>query len=235
MKEEKTCPKSFKTIKTPFRFLTTTDVVYAYFLYCAKSMIGELDDLQKERVKGLSELDLLKKCVKGLHQHRMQNDVCKEAAERLQKTNILNLKFVDFEELYCMVKNLIKGINGIGDLTVYDTSKRIGHLLAYPVYPEQYVYSVRGAAVGAEKLLGRKVAFREPISEYTPYFNIPSLFIEDILCIFKDYLTLGGINTQTIQPKLINKLLPCCGNGGGSSCYTILKKQKFILTSDEES
>ncbi len=235
MKEVQTI-RSLQTAEggRPSRKLDISDIVHTYFFYCAKGMIGELERLLNEKNKASNEYELLKKCVKGPHQRRMKSEVCLTAAKILEDSKILHLRFADFEELYCMVKNLLNGVNGIGDLTVYDVSKRIGHIIEHPVYPEQYVYSSRGAAIGASGLLGRKIAFREPTSVYAPYFNVPSIFIEDILCIFKDYFALGGINSQKTLHSLIKKLSPCCSSGSGLSCYNVLKKQKFILDTDED-
>lgn len=103
--------------------------------------------------------------------------------------NKISEVFEDFEELYDYISLVISGISGIGPLTVYDTAKRIGHLFDNPIYPKQNVYLAAGAMEGAKSLLNsKKLHFREPICKFTPFFgSFPSIFIEDMLCIYKNF------------------------------------------------
>jgi hypothetical protein len=70
--------------------------------------------------------------------------------------------------------------------------------------PCQYVYLCAGAMDGAKALLGRNnLKFREPTKVFEPYFGTcPSIFIEDILCIFKDsFSTLPSVKLKDILKK----------------------------------
>ena len=160
----------------------------------------------KVNITGLDlKEDVIRKCICNRHGH--QYCIPNEAVEKatsvlinaqiidknssvglLVNNNMLNNKFADFEHLYDTILMLIGSIKGIGPLTVYDTAKRIGHLLNPPIYPEMYVYLSSGALEGAKGLLGRNdLKFREPICIFAPYFgSLPSIFIEDILCVYKD-------------------------------------------------
>lgn len=202
--------------------MTTFDLVDIYLFNCVStkykkfsnsskccSMVEEMNDVRSLYESGASIKDVLTNCVCDRHGHQycISDDAVKDAVEKLMdgKCTIggmtttpfidANNKFVqfdDFEELYHFVKNTIGSITGIGPLTVYDTAKRIGHLLKEPVYPSQYVYLSAGAARGAKELLGYSPLFREPTSKFTPFFGtFPSIFIEDILCIFEDELKRG--------------------------------------------
>lgn len=114
--------------------------------------------------------------------------------------------FEDFEELYDFISLVISGIPGIGPLTVYDTAKRIGHLFEIPIYPKLYVYLASGAMDGAKALLKTKdLRFREPIYKFAPFFGtFPSIFIEDMLCIYKKVFvncSIDPINKEILLKK----------------------------------
>lgn len=147
---------------------------------------------------------VLRKCVRGImargHQYCISAVSVNNAVDALYKGTFKSRKgklekfitggriyenFEDFEELYDAVKNLIS-ISGIGGVTIYDTARRIGHILYTPIYPQQFVYlpanKVRNAA---SYIVEKEVEGKEPASLFFPYFGtLPPLFIEDILCIF---------------------------------------------------
>ena len=169
------------------------------------TMIEEMNEIKQLYQAGTNIEDVIRKCICNRHGH--QYCIPNEAVEKatsvllnaqiidknssvgpLVNNNMLNNKFADFEHLYDTILMLIGSIKGIGPLTVYDTTKRIGHLLNPPIYPEMYVYLSSGALEGAKGLLGRNdLKFREPICIFAPYFgSLPSIFIEDILCVYKD-------------------------------------------------
>ena len=169
------------------------------------SMVEEMNDIRQLYKKKGNIDDVLKKCVCNRHGHQycIPEDAVNDAVIALKQSMFINssLKevpfiqknriyegFIDFEELYDFIHSVIGNINGIGPLTIYDTARRIGHLFKSPIYPEMYVYLSAGAKEAAEHLLNKKpLKFREPICLFTPFFGtFPSIFIEDILCIFKD-------------------------------------------------
>lgn len=174
------------------------------------SMVEEMNEIRKlYNTSGRKIKDVLTKCVCNRHGHQycIPEDAVKDAVDKLLKSRFCSdslievplvnkgkftNKFKDFEELYDFIRSVIGNVKGIGLLTIYDTARRIGHLLDTPVYPKEYIYLAAGAKTGAENLLNLKrnsLKFREPTKIFFPYFGtLPSAFIEDILCIFEDDL-----------------------------------------------
>ena len=169
------------------------------------SMVEEMNEIRQLYKKKGNIDDVLKKCICNRHGHQycISESAVNDAIKALNQSIFTNSSlenvpfiqkdriyegFIDFEELYDFIHSVIGNINGIGPLTIYDTARRIGHLLRSPIYPEMYVYLSAGAKEAAENLLSKKpLKFREPICLFTPFFGtFPSIFIEDILCIFKD-------------------------------------------------
>lgn len=140
--------------------------------------------------------------VKGSHQRRMTKECLKQTRKALRDKGVLNVNYSDFESLYKSVRDAIAGIRGIGNLTLYDISLRLGRYYTPWIVPEDYVYVAQGALEGACKLLGKDVVkkhlqdkVRLPISLFTGLFpNICSTHIEDMLCAYKDSFVLGGAN-----------------------------------------
>lgn len=154
--------------------------------------------------------DIVRMCVRGLystgHQRRVKVCAIDDAVEKLFKetwifqSNISGRivtsghrkfynRFHDFEELYCAVRQIIGGVSGIGFVTIYDTARRIGHLLNNPIYPEAYVYlhynKVNKAACSI--LSKSKLSYREPSHIFCcPFGKLPSIYIEDLLCVYSD-------------------------------------------------
>ena len=97
---------------------------------------------------------------------------------------IKNIEDEDFDNLMAVVVSCAE--KGIGELTVYDTSFRIGVFLS--IYPDK-IYLHRGTTIGASLLLGKtairgkkcleKAEFPQDLQSLEPYE------IEDFLCIFK--------------------------------------------------
>ena len=184
------------------------------------SMVEEMNAIRKTYVTDSNIDDVISSCVCNRHGHQycIAQVAVEAAAGALLESKVLlsdlqvkplvkGNKFVngfcDFEELYDFVHSVIGGISGIGPLTIYDTAKRIGHLLQPAIYPKQYVYLAAGAKEGAETLLGMKpLKFRESIQMFEPYFGtFPSIFIEDMLCIYKDIYVKGGVGNATVSPS----------------------------------
>lgn len=152
--------------------------------------------------------EIVRMCVRGLyttgHQKRVKEDAIDEAVEKLMTIkfrdhnrcqecrlvtgNRVYNKFVDFEELYEAVRQLIGSVNGIGYVTLYDTARRLGYLLPEPIFPVAYVYlHYNKVNKTAESILNRKLQYREPATSFVCGFGtFPSICIEDILCIFSD-------------------------------------------------
>ena len=181
-----------------------------------------------------SNVDKLKVCVKGAHQYCISNAAINSAVTALNNAGVLYKKYIDFEALYDDVRSIIGGIKGIGDLTIYDTALRIGFTMYPMVLPCRYVYLARGSKAGATKLLNpiTPLNYREPACLFAPYFgNMSSHFIEDFLCVLKDYIyPFGAIpKTVTIPPyspyckctcsqNLRDKVDGCCSSSNKSVC-----------------
>jgi hypothetical protein len=118
------------------------------------------------------------------HQRRIGKKLLKKAASRLSKKVAMLQKAQTFEELRQAVEDSIGGIHGIGSLTIYDISCRIGY---YNNIEPNYVYIHAGAKEGARLLrvkgkIVKKGDFPLSFSKLTPSE------IEDFLCIYKNKL-----------------------------------------------
>ena len=121
------------------------------------------------------------------HQWCIKQSALDESKRRLLGVQDKIKMWRDFEDLRGFVDSTIRAIRGIGDLTIYDTSLRIGAKLG--LYPKA-VYLHRGVISGA-KALGlnyrqKSIPIKdipEPISN-----NLEPYEIEDFLCICKGEL-----------------------------------------------
>jgi hypothetical protein len=92
----------------------------------------------------------------------------------------------DFEGLLLIARKAAKRIWGIGELTVYDTTYRIG---AYLRKAPGKVYLHAGTREGAKALgFDGKRAFILPRELPTSFQKLNVYEIEDCLCIYKDAL-----------------------------------------------
>jgi hypothetical protein len=88
----------------------------------------------------------------------------------------------NFDELICLIGNILESVKGIGELYIYDTSLRIGSYLGY--LPKK-VYLHSGTRKGARKL-GYKNRYVIEMKELPNEFQYLEPFeVEDILCIYK--------------------------------------------------
>lgn len=119
------------------------------------------------------------------HQRRIKGISINNAKAELLE-NIDNLEKSDsFHSLWLLMNRLIKPINGIGELYVYDAALRIGAFLK--LYPEK-VYLHAGTRTGAKRLKIKKsnkdwIELDELPKEFQ---ELPMNEVEDILCIYKD-------------------------------------------------
>lgn len=179
------------------------------------TMWSEMNDIRRyyyDFINGSKLFDIrliIRMCIIGLysngHQKRLVKASVDKAVEKIYDTKIIKvgknkltlfemieknkISICDFEELYEIIKQLIGGISGIGFVTVYDTARRIGHILKEPIYPEAYVYlHYNNVNFSARSVLKRKsLAYREPSILFCCEFRgLPSIIIEDILCTFDE-------------------------------------------------
>lgn len=129
------------------------------------------------------------------HQCRVPVSAKKSAINALSGTghtvSTITNGMSDFEQLYSCISSIIGGINGIGNLTIYDVSLRIGIRNNLP--PKNYVYLHAGPRISAKCLqkigiisLPRKQTPRVPISVFSKFCpGMSSKDIEHNLCIKK--------------------------------------------------
>ena len=207
-----------------FDYVSTKHRSHASDCGC-NSMVEEMNEIRSMYTSGKYSIDeILTRCVcdRNGHQYCTPNTAIDEAVAKLKESTFVqsDLKvvhllcgdkiianFKDFEELYDLIRSVIGFINGIGPLTVYDTARRIGHLLDSPIYPKMYVYLSAGAEEGAKILLNTThVDFRESIDLFRPFFGtLGSIFVEDMLCVFKNRFT--RTQTQIMNNSRLTNLI----------------------------
>lgn len=121
------------------------------------------------------------------HQRRIKKDAIEAVRQALILKKVKNTK--SFEELHAYVTATCSGINGIGELYIYDAALRIGAALG--LSPE-LVYLHAGTKMGAKALgLDYKKspqAVKDLLANASvkPIHKLIPHEIEDFLCIFKD-------------------------------------------------
>ena len=120
------------------------------------------------------------------HQWRIPPAVLHKFASNLLKVKNQLKTAADFNSLWKLVQQEGNKIKGIGELTVYDTSQRIG---AYLNIAPEYVYLHAGTRKGAQALgyKGNQVYLR---MEELPnaFHKLTPAQCEDCLCIYKGQL-----------------------------------------------
>jgi len=181
-----------------------------------KGVDGELNCVQKvyslAKQGAISYNDFWNRIVKGAHQQRMRKTTQSIAANALQNANILSKNYNSFEDLFNDVNRIVGNINGVGQLTVYDISIRLGHLFSPRLRPT-LVYLNRAPYKSAKKLLGRTPKRIESPSVFSNFFgNLEPIYIEDILCICKCVfakLPFTNCPSNQIPPYCLKKNVIC--------------------------
>lgn len=118
------------------------------------------------------------------HQRRLQEPVLAEGRRRLLQAIGRLQRASSFDELFSFVESCIGDVDGIGELTVYDTALRIGAKLN--LEPGR-VYLHRGTREGARRLGIGSSDLSIPIDRLPPPLRkLKAREIEDVLCIYKD-------------------------------------------------
>ena len=120
-------------------------LIHYYNKYCIGQFV-EMNRCVDEYFYPKTKNGWLYLCVKGAHQYCIKIDAINRFITNLIGININQLqsqKYCDFEDLYAHIARC--QVKGIGDLTLYDTALRIGHVMHPCIYPKQYVYLARGA------------------------------------------------------------------------------------------
>ncbi len=115
------------------------------------------------------------------HQYRLEKANLKKVRYRLRNRDLVSCE--TFHELFEIVDDAIGGIQGIGELMVYDTAHRLGAFLG--LEPER-VYLHAGVRVGAVALGFKKSRKWIELGELPKAFRrLSAQQIEDCLCIYK--------------------------------------------------
>jgi len=120
------------------------------------------------------------------HQRRLKK-VSLEQAQQILLTDIQSIEQArDFDALFELVDRILKPVNGIGELYVYDTALRIGSKKG--IYPTK-IYLHAGTRVGAKALGfdGKAETLEKSalLVKYPEFHPLEPHEIEDVLCIFK--------------------------------------------------
>ena len=118
------------------------------------------------------------------HQRRIPRALLEQAEARLQAIGPNLARAADFSALHRIVENEIGNIRGIGALTVYDISHRIGaHFGKVP----RLVYLHAGTKIGARvfNIGGDSI---DPGQLPKTFSRLTASEIEDCLCIYNDEL-----------------------------------------------
>lgn len=127
------------------------------------------------------------------HQRRIKKESKNTFATNLQKDAKNIAKAADFNDLYRIISSIAP--KGIAELTVYDTTMRIGSYLengkGRGVFKPKDVYLHNGAWKGAKALYktGRlvKLQKRMPLSAFSKFFSgCQAWEVEEILCIYEN-------------------------------------------------
>lgn len=124
----------------------------------------------------------------SLHPHQTFHGIAASESEvisRLSNNKPALRMAKDFEELYAAVKGIIKDVDMVGDVAIYDVTLRLGFYLN--ILPAKYVYLHAGAKEGYRQIVGgTKLPYRVEVSSMPPMFhNIEPYLLEDYFCISK--------------------------------------------------
>lgn len=163
------------------------DIVRVYKQFFRRGGIDESSFLKK--LEFYSALKAIAMCEledgrRMAHQYRLKASVLRAAHAKLRNESLQSCS--SFHDLFRNVEEAIGGLSGIGPLTVYDISFRLGvHL---DLHPEK-IYLHAGTRQGA-RVLGLVAGVDAIDVKDVPlaFRGLEAAEIEDCLCIFKDEL-----------------------------------------------
>lgn len=168
--------------------MTLTEIVTHYIRARRAGARAEMKDFENER----SPLAAVRRAAlckltdgkRHKHQRRIPRSLLEEVEGRLQEIRHKLANAPDFAALYGLVKGKIGPIKGIGALTVYDISHRIGaHFGKKP----ELVYLHAGTRTGA-RVFNITGDFVDPKNLPKEFSRLEVSEIEDCLCIYKNEL-----------------------------------------------
>jgi hypothetical protein len=121
------------------------------------------------------------------HQRRIPRAVLEQATRRLRQAELKRAR--SFADLIARVHAAVQSVPGIGELYVYDTALRLGaHLRLLP----RDVYLHAGTRRGARALgLDYRARSLAPTKLPTALQCLRPHELEDVLCIYKEWLTMA--------------------------------------------
>jgi hypothetical protein len=157
----------------------------------------------------LATLCETEKGTKHNHQRRIPLKALEKCKIKLLNHKAILSSFNDFYSLYEEIEKQILPIHGIGKLTCYDVSLRIG---AYLGLEPTNIYLHAGTCKGAKNIqINCKGKYIGMSLLPTEFSKLTAREIEDILCIYKNDL----INPDLFKPKNISS----CYNTSSSKCH----------------
>ena len=168
--------------------MTLDDIVSDYIRECRDDARAEMRffEIQRSASEAIRKaaLCMLPSGKRHPHQRRIPKAAMEQAEVRLQAIDQNLAKASDFAALHHLVEERIGGIEGIGELTVYDIAHRLG---AYFRIAPQLVYLHAGTKDGARafNVTGESV---RPQNLPRDFARLTPAEIEDCLCIYKSEL-----------------------------------------------
>jgi hypothetical protein len=166
------------------------EVVASYIREFRPGADRELDFFRNctslQRAVKYAGLSMLPSGKRHPHQYRIPLSVLREVERDLQAVSVSLRGCATFDELFRLVQSEIGGIFGVGELTIYDVTTRLGAFLG--LEPER-VYLHAGTKEGARYLgiTTRRESF-EPSELPRAFRRLRPREIEDCLCIYKRQL-----------------------------------------------
>lgn len=182
--EPKRKPQNCSTRLRPNRFESLDNIIAHYLANYSDNADRELRFYRRQRTldNALDHAALarLPSGKRAHHQRRLSSTTLTAAYNAIKRCAFNECS--NFHELFCLVDETVRQIDGIGELYVYDTALRIGAFLR--LSPDR-VYLHAGVRVGA-----RALGFTG--GDYILCSDLPDEFlallphqIEDCLCIYK--------------------------------------------------
>jgi len=178
--------------------MTLDQIVTDYIRLYRVTARSEMQFYEKQRTAS-SAIQKAALCVRPdgkrhAHQCRTPKAVLQEVGNRLHSVEMALKGATDFNALHELVEHEIGGIRGVGALTVYDISQRLG---AYFGKSPSLVYLHAGTREGAA-VFGIKGNSFLPVRLPRTFSRLTAAEIEDCLCIYKKKL-LGARNTSILS------------------------------------
>jgi hypothetical protein len=173
--------------------------------YTCAEMMGFVNEPSPAAVIRRAALCEMKDGKRHPHQRRIPKRLLEHVEAKLQAIRRKLFNAADFAVLHSLVEREIGGIKGIGALTVYDISHRIGaHIGKAP----ERVYLHAGTRVGAKVFSITGDSF-DPKILPKAFAQLAPSEIEDCLCIYQAELT-GGTRHHSRSSDCVVARRPRC-------------------------